>query len=82
MEVVSKALKKEIFASAHAKILGYIATFTMNITFENLDSTRKVSVSAYLIILHGSYRIHEVTVTHRKRQERNYTQSVQTHVGQ
>ena len=69
MEVVSKALKKEIFASAHAKILGYIATFTMNITFENLDSTRKVIVSVDLlvIILHGGYHIHDFTVTHRKK---------------
>ena len=40
---------------------------TINITLDNLDSTRKVIVSADLIILHGGYRIHDFTVTHRKR---------------
>ena len=48
----------------------------MNITLDNLDSTRKVIVLADLIILHGGYRILDLTVTHRKRQERNSTQIV------
>ena len=67
MDVASKASKKQILASAHGKILGYIAAFTMNITLDNLDSTRKVILSADLIILHGSYRIHDFMVTHRMR---------------
>ena len=40
-------------ACAHARILGYIGAFTMSIILENLDSTRKVIVSADRIILHG-----------------------------
>ena len=50
----------------------------MNITLDNLDSTRKVIVSADLIILHGSYRIHDFTVTYHKVRKKLYTNCAYT----
>ena len=64
VKVASKASKKKILASAHAKILGYITAFTMNITLENLDSTRKVIVLVDLIILHGGNTVSAILRLH------------------